>query len=470
MTTRIVLEETGFGIRAAVLVDDRLIEVRDSDRDDPRITDALFAARVTAVDVKLNAAFLDCGLPQPGWLVAKDARAAAGSAERRPIRELVHEGQRLLVQGVREPIEDKGGRFTSDIKLFGYALVHTPLSAAQDLAPQQGPRQGNALRERGRLLFPDGKFVLRRHAIGLAEKVLRSEAEWLAARWPRVETAAKNAKPGRLADQDSLLERLLRGLIELAPASIAAAERFLLLELERLLATLPTSEPVALIRLDADQPAFGQTEVDTALDLALGTEVPLAGGGRLLIQPTAACVAIDVDGGGRAPLDVDLAAATEIARQVRLRNLGGTIIVDFVDLPTRPERQRLEEALRKAFRDDPTPVEIHPVSSLGIVQISRARRGQPLASLFQVPCSCCSGGGLQPSGRALAEPLFAALQSARHPILGIRMVANLRAYLMETGAAGWRRTIERLGYEPRLTIDPSLHRAGFTIDEATHGR
>ena len=103
--------------------------------------------------------------------------------------------------------------------------------------------------------------------------------------------------------------------------------------------------------------------------------MPLPGGGRLLIEPTAACVAIDVDGGGRAPLDVDLAAAAEIARQVRLRNLGGTIIVDFVDLPTRPERQRLEEALRKAFRDDPAPLEIHPMSSLGIVQISRARRG-----------------------------------------------------------------------------------------------
>ena len=401
MTTRIVLEETGFGIRAAILVDDRLIEVRDCDRDDPRVTDALFVARVTAVDSKLNAAFLDCGLPQPGWLVAKDARAAAGSAERRPIRDLVREGQRLLVQGVREPIEDKGGRFTSDIKLFGYALIHTPLSVAQDLAPQQGRRQGDALRERGRLLFPDGHFALRRHAASLAEEPLRAEAAQLADRWRRLEAAAKLAKPGRLPETDSPLERLLRGLIELAPASIAAADRLLLLELDRLLATLPTSAPVALIRLDADQPAFAQTDVETALELALGSEVPLTGGGRLLIQPTAACVAIDVDGGGRAPLDVDLAAAAELARQVRLRNLGGTIIVDFVDLPTRPERQRLEEALRKAFRGDPAPVEIHPVSSLGIVQISRARRGQPLASLFQAPCACC--GGLRPAARPIAR-------------------------------------------------------------------
>ena len=91
MSVRIVLEETGFGIRAAVLVDDRLAEVRDQDRGDPAVTEALFAARVGAVDPKLNAAFIECGLPQPALLVAKDARAAAGVAERLPIRRLLRE-------------------------------------------------------------------------------------------------------------------------------------------------------------------------------------------------------------------------------------------------------------------------------------------------------------------------------------------------------------------------------------------
>ena len=89
---------------------------------------------VTAVDAKLNAAFIDCGLARPGLLVAKDARAAAGSSERRPIRELVHEGQRLLVQGVREPVEDKGARFTTDIKLFGNALVSLPFAVYAGVA------------------------------------------------------------------------------------------------------------------------------------------------------------------------------------------------------------------------------------------------------------------------------------------------------------------------------------------------
>ena len=118
-----------------------------------------------------------------------------------------------------------------------------------------------------------------------------------------------------------------------------------------------------------------------------------------------ACTAIDVDGGGRAALDVDLEAAAEIGLQLRLRNIGGTVIVDFVDLPTRPQRQRLEEALRKAVRGDPMPVQIYPMSPLGIVQLSRTRRGAtPLIGSpgshpgtkspgRTKPCPACAGRG-----------------------------------------------------------------------------
>jgi Rne/Rng family ribonuclease len=469
MTRSIVLEETGFGIRAAVVENDRLIELRDSDRDDPRVTDALFAARVTAVDPKLNAAFLDSGLPQPGLLVAKDARAAAGIAERRPVRELLCEGQRLIVQGLREGAGDKGPRFTSDVRLFGYALVHLPLTAGVEVSHQLGRKQADELRERGRALFPEGRFMLRRHAARVSDEALLAEAEKLGVRWRQLQ-AARSAKPGRLSEAENALERLLRGLIELEPVAIAVADRNLFLELERLLAANPSLPPLELVRLEPDEPAFAQTGVDAALEEALATEVPLPRGGRLLIEPTAACVAIDVDGGGRAPLDVDLEAAAEIARQLRLRNLGGTIVVDFVDLPTKPERQRLEDGLRKAFRGDPAPLEIHPMSSLGIVQISRARRGEALASRFQAACAACRGSGRQPSARVGAEQLLQSLLHARGPVARIRVAADLRAFLAGQGASGWRRAVQRLGHEPPLTVDASLPPAGFTIDERSHAR
>lgn len=470
---RVVLEETGFGLRAAALDEGgRLIEIRDADRDDARVSEALFAARVTAVDARLNAAFLDCGLDRPGLLVAKDARAAAGSPERRPIRELLREGQKLIVQGLREPAGDKGARFTSDVKLLGLALVHAPLTAGADLPPGAGRRADDPLRERGRALFPDGRFALRRHAADLPDDALRAEAARLALRWRQLrEAAARAARSGRLPEPESPLERLVRGLLDLAPSEVAVAEPGLARELERLAAEAPTLPAFAIERLPPDQPAFAQTGVADALETALGTEVALPGGGRLLIERTAACTAIDVDGGGRAALEADLAAVGEIARQVRLRNLGGTIVVDFVDLPQKHERQRLEEALRRAFRRDPAPVEVHPMSALGIVQISRARRGEALADRLLARCARCGGAGHQPSARATAERLLGALLRETRPVDGVRVGAALERFLERgEGAGAWATLARRLGYRPRLAVDGTLPDAGFALDGAGRGR
>lgn len=468
MSVQAVIEEIGFGLRAAVLENDRLIEVRELDRLATQVSEALFAARVTAVDPKLNAAFLDVGLAQPGLIVAKDARAAAGTPERRPIRELLREGQRLIVQGLREPLGDKGARFTSDVKLLGLALVHAPMTAGVD-APLTGRRAQDELHERARALFPDRRFALRRHAASLDDAALRAEAEKLAQRWRKLETAARNAKPGRLPEAESLLERLVRGLLDLQPRAIAAAEPALVRELERLMAETPTLPPFEVVALSPEESAFAQTGVEEALEAALAPEVPLPGGGRLLIESTAACVAIDVDGGGRAPLETDLAAVGEIARQLRLRNLGGTIVVDFVDLPHKNERQRLEEALKRAFRQDPAPHEIHPMSSLGIVQISRARRSQPLAARHQAPCACCGGSGAQPSARANAERLVRELRARVRPVSAVRLGAELERFLQGEGAKAWQELAARLGYRPRLAVDPGLPATGFTVDEDRHG-
>lgn len=465
MSRKLVLEETGFGLRAAVLERDRLIEVRDADRYDARVSEAVFAARVTAVDPKLNAAFLDCGLARPGLIVAKDARAAAGAAERRPVRELMREGQRLIVQGLREPAADKGARFTSDVKLFGFALVHAPASL-----PADATRRGSGeLQARGATLFPDGRFALRRHAAGLDDAALRAEAELLAQRWSKLQTAAQAAKPGRLPEPESVLERLLRGLLDLEPRAVAIADPALARELDRLVARTPTLPPFEIERLPADTPAFAQLGLDEALEEALGPEVPLPGGGRLLIEPTAACVAIDVDGGGRAPLETDLAAAAEIARQVRLRNLGGTIVVDFIDLPHKHERHRLEEAVKRAFRFDPVPVEVHPMSPLGIVQVSRARRGEPLADRLGAACRCCDGTGRVAAPRLAAERLLRELEAARQPPGAVRVASDLARFLAEEGAAAWARLGARLGQAPRLVTDQGMAAGTFKFEGSTDG-
>lgn len=470
MTVRLVIEDTGFGLRAAALEDGRLVELRDQDAGSERVTDEIYLARVTGVEPKLNAAFLDCGPGLVGFVTAKDARAAAGGGERRPVRELLREGQRLVVQGLREPADDKGPRFTADVRLFGLALVHTPLNARLEAGASRaaGRREADTLRERAQALFPDGRFAIRRHAAEAPDDVLRAEAELLAGRWRLVgEAAGSGRRPGRLQVGEKRLERLLRGLLELHPERIEVADTVLWTELRRLAEDAPAFPPaVELARLPEGQPAFAAAGVDEELDRALARDVPLAGGGRLRIETTAAFVAIDVDGGGRAPLDVDLAAATEIARQVRLRNLGGTIVVDFVDLSHRQDQRRLEESLKRAFRHDPLPVDVHPLQpALGLVAISRARRGEPLSTRFRRPCPACDGTGEVSSLRTQAERLLAALRSRPGPPAAVRMAPDLGAYLTDGPAASvWRDAAARLGSTPAPRPDPALPAGGFAVE------
>ena len=224
---------------------------------------------------------------------------------------------------------------------------------------------------------------------------MRAEAALLRARWDELRQAAEaGRKPGRLATPERPLERLLRSLLGWSPTRIEVADTAPWAELRRLREQAPAFPPdLELVRLPDDQPAFASAEVEEQVEQALAAEVPLAKGGRLRIEPTAAGVAIDVDGGGRASLETNLDAAAEIARQVRLRNLGGTIFIDFIDLAQRGDQRRLEEAVKRAFRRDPLPVEVHTLPALGLVVLSRARRGEPLSARLQRPCPRCEGEG-----------------------------------------------------------------------------
>jgi ribonuclease G len=438
VTVRLIVEDTGFGVRGALVRDDRLIELTDADAGGDWVTDALFLARVTAVDHQLNAAFLDCGLAVPGFLAARDARHAAGVEERRPIGRLVQEGQRLIVQGLREEGEGKGARFTTDVRLFGFHLILRPHGGGIEVSVRVRGRARDELRARGEALFHGRGVTLRRLAAAAADAVLLAEAERLERRWQACLEAAKaQARPGRLAGDEHPLERLLRTALEAGPERIEIADAALQARARALLGEALRDGCPELVRLDPARTAFEQTGVAAEIERALVPEVPLARGGRLLIEPTAACTAIDVDGEGRPALELDLDAAAEVGRQARLRNLGGTLIVDFVDLPARQERQRLEEALRKAFHGDPAPVQIHPMSPLGIVQISRARRGRSLAQLMTRTCGACGGSGRVPSLRAQAERLLAELRGLPVPAVGVRAAPDLARWLGGEAAWAW---------------------------------
>ena len=399
MSVELVIDRLGDAVAIAVLESGSLVDLMTADHGSGAIDDRLFLARVNGIEPAIDGAFLDHGGKQPGFITGKDARHRRGLAKRVSIKHCLEDGEWLVVQGLRGPEGGKGARFTTDLRLAGSSLVYRPHGREVTARGSLRSQQSQTALARGRALVEQagasGGLVMGRLAAGRDDTELADELRALLTAWQKIELlpTSKERRPGPLPFGPSPLARQLSRAAELLPARIVIADDVLKAEARRFVDAMPDDLRPELEMLAGGTAAFAATGVDAALAEAVAREVPLAKGGRLIIEETAACVAIDVDGGGRDALGVDLEAAAVIGRLVRLRNLGGTLIVDFVDVQAKQQRLQVEDALKRAFKGDPLPVQIYPMSPLGIVQISRARRGgQPLRAAGQV-CSHCGGSG-----------------------------------------------------------------------------
>ncbi len=438
MSCELVIEATPFGMRAGLLADGRLLEVSLIDLDAMPIRGQIWLGRVRAVDHDLDAAFVDCGLGEDGFLSAREAPLGPGQARTAPIGQRLREGQAVIVQGRRDPQGGKGPRLTSDVALTGPCLIYRP------------QRQGDGLSRRPAAM-----------AASAAE--LAAEALGLRALWQAVLTGAGAAPaPARLHGPADPVPWLLAEHLGADPGRILVADPATLARARNWLAEW---RPSRLERLEHAPDAFAVSGAEEQLWAALEPVVPLEGGGALIIEATAALTAIDVDGGGRRPLEVDLEAAAEIARQLRLRQLGGTIVVDFVDLASKRDRARLLSALRTALAADPVPVQAFAMSALGLVEISRQRVGPSLAERLGRTCPSCEGSGRVPGLRSQSEALMQALRARSPGRLAAALAPDLHAYLSGSAASVWAAFGQRLGSLPALRVDPGLAPGGWSIEE-----
>jgi ribonuclease E/ribonuclease G len=399
MSIELVIDRLADAVAIAVLESGALVDLLTAEQGPEAIEERLFLARVTGIEPAIDGAFLDHGGKLPGFITGKDARHRRGLAKRVSIKHCLKDGEWLIVQGLRGPEGGKGARFTTDLRLAGASLVYRPHGREVTARGSLRSQHAQTALARGRALVEqagaEGGLVMSRLAAGRDDTELAEELRSLVAAWQKLALlpVGKERRPGPLPFGPSPLARLLSRAAELLPARIIVADDVLRTEARRFVDAMPDALRPELEMLAGGTSAFAATGVDAALAEAVAREVPLAKGGRLIIEETAACVAIDVDGGGREALGVDLEAAAVIGRLVRLRNLGGTLVVDFVDVQPKQQRLQIEDALKRAFKGDPLPVQIYPMSPLGIVQISRARRGgQPLQAAGQV-CSHCGGSG-----------------------------------------------------------------------------
>ena len=386
--TELLIDRRDGLLRAAVVSGGRLTDLH-IDRDDRLAPQAgsVWLGRVERIAAGLNAAFVDLGTGKAGLLGLADvrlsnrARPEPGTA----IGAVLHGGQAVLVQVKAEPVGAKGPTLAMDISLPGRFLVHAPFRRGVAVSKRLG---GGALREtltkRLQALTIGEGWIARSGSEALTDdRLIAAESESLALAWRALEQrAGQGGTPGCLSRGPDAARRAVigHGTRPLDRIAVAAPGDWL----GAFQAWCAEAAPDLAPRLEpAPERLYERHDLEGQISALGRPQVPLPGGAGLVIERTEALIAIDVNGGERGnPLAVNLEAAREIARQLRLRNLGGIVVVDFLSMPKRGDGERLLAAFSAAVRDDPVQTEVYGLSRLGLVELTRARRGPALAELL----------------------------------------------------------------------------------------
>lgn len=339
------------------------------------------------------------------------------------ITDLLREGQEILVQIAKEPIAKKGARITSHIALPGRFLVYMPTVEHVGVSRKiESDSERQRLRKlitliRGSEDIPSGGFIVRTAGVGISEVDLREDVRYLVRTWLDIRAAAEKTKPATMVHKDlDLVQRILRDQLSDDFAAIRVDSED---EYQNIVEFVNRIHPRMVKRVKLytrDQPILETYGVQAEIDKAIKPRVWLKSGGYLVINQTEALVAIDVNtgkfvgrGSGRLEDTItrtNLEAVDEIVRQIRLRDLGGIIVLDLIDMEERRNRQKVMQALQDALRGDKSPTKVLSFNDFGLVIMTRKRVKQSLERTLCAPCQYCQGAGLIKSPQTVAYELL----------------------------------------------------------------
>ena len=355
----------------------------------------------------MQSAFIQIGLDRAAFLHVADIWEHRQNGDQpKPIEKLLHEGQKLLVQVIKDPIGSKGARLSTQVSIAGRLLVYLPQEFHIGISQRiEDEAERALLRERLQLLLPaeaKGGFIIRTMAETATDKEMLSDIEYLRRIWAGIQDRAQSASAPALLYQDlNLSLRALRDIANDETDRILVDSRETCQKLHAFAQdyTLNFLERIELY--SGERPLFDLYGIEDEIERALARRVPLKSGGYLIIDQTEALTTIDVNTGGFVGgrsfddtiFKTNLEAAHVIARQLRLRNLGGIIIVDFIDMENDSHRESVLTEFKKALSLDRTRVTVSGFTSLGLVEMTRKRTRESLAHTLCEPCPMCQGRG-----------------------------------------------------------------------------
>ena len=356
----------------------------------------------------IDAAFVNIGdTERNGFMHVTDLGPLRLKRTAGAITELVAPQQKVLVQVMKEPTGNKGPRLTGNVTLPGRYLVLMPFGKGVHLSRRiVKESERNRLRALAILVKPAGMGLLvRTEAEGMSEDAIIEDLEFLQRRWESIQEEASTTRPPALLNRDDdFIQRVLRDMYTTDVNRIVAdSHRGVKRVKQHLINWSGGKSPqgVSIDHHNESQPILDYFRVNAAIREALKPRVDLPSGGYVIIEPTEALTVIDVNSGSftrsatarETVLWTNCEAATEIARQLRLRNIAGVIIVDFIDMDSRRDQLQVLEQFNKALRQDKARPQIAQLSELGLVELTRKRQGQNIYELFSRPCSACGGLG-----------------------------------------------------------------------------
>jgi len=397
------------------------------------------------------------------------------------ITDLLKEGQEILVQIAKEPIGKKGARITSHIALPGRFLVYMPTvnhtGVSRKISSEEErlrlKRIINSERENGH-----GGFIVRTAAQGAAEEDLRADIRFLKGLWSEIRTRAENSKPPALIYHDlSVVERVLRDQVTSDFSAIWVDTEQ---EYERILRFANRFQPPLVKRVKLytkETPLFEQFGLNEEINKALKSKVWLKSGGYIVINQTEALVAIDVNTGkyvGKTArledtiVKTNVDAIKEIVRQIRLRDLGGIIVIDFIDMDERRNRQKVMQALEEALRADRAPSKVLQFNDFGLVAITRKRVKQSLERTIGTPCPYCQSTGFVKSVTTVCNEIYLEMRKIakhlEHPDVMLRVNPEVAKALKANNGRALSEMEELTKKTVIVKSDPALHQEQFDIN------
>ncbi len=523
MSAELLVNITPRETRVALIENGMLQEIFVERERSRGIVGNIYKGRVSRVLPGMQAAFVDIGLERAAFLHASDISASAlvlgssatdqddkvavlatnGSAtngtQYENITRLVHEGQQILVQVIKDPLGTKGARLTTQISIPACYLVHLPdgdggVGVSQRIEDEE-LREALRCRVAG-LAYGDespqseggvtptttqddatpGGFIVRTAAEISTDEKLVADVKFLRKLWTNISARAQASTAPELVHGDlPLLLRTLREMVgtELDRIRVDSRESY-----RRMMDFTQAFVPEFSSRLEhypGERPIFDLYSVEDELERALERKVELKSGGHLVLDQTEAMTTIDVNTGayvGHRNLEetifkTNLEAAQAIARQLRLRNLGGIIIIDFIDMVDPEHRRQVLRALEKSLERDPTKTQLSEVSSLGLVQMTRKRIRESLEHVMCDPCPVCKGGGFIKSAQTICYEIFREiLREARQYdakellVLASREVIDL---MVDEESASFAELEEFIGKPIKLQVEPQYFQAQYDV-------